>query len=151
MASVRPLPHPSWSPTHNNNPLASLLTFLPRWKHRVSPQKKLLITTLLTFRTPMHTSRFVLDLVYTPVSEVLRPHFQWSPHAVAALSGLFCFSSSWRVPGKRVTTWPRGVQREPIGAELESGWKHLCNVSPSLTISVVLKHQLYLFFIPFSV
>lgn len=41
----------------------------------------------------------------SPAGENKAP-FQWSPHA---LSGLFCFSSSSRLPGKRVTARPRGV------------------------------------------
>lgn len=41
-------------------------------------------------------------------------------HTVFFLSGLFCLSSSWRVPGKRVTPAPRGYASTNQDAALRS-------------------------------
>lgn len=109
MASIRPLPRPSWGSIHNNNrPAVSFKANpLPRRKNRAR-----------AWQSPRRTSKkrpnSLLRRPRTSLASCRTSCMCWGPlfngvHAVTALSGLFCFSSSWRVPGKRVTARPRGT------------------------------------------
>lgn len=109
MASIRPLPRPSWGSIHNNNrPAVSFKANpLPCRKNRARAWQS-------PHRTSKKRPNSLLRRPRTSLASCRTSCMCWGPlfngvHAVTALSGLFCFSSSWRVPGKRVTARPRGT------------------------------------------
>lgn len=120
MASVRPLPHPSWSPIHNNNlPLASKL-ILRRGGNMSAARPNGSITVLLTFRTSTVTPGLVWNLVFAPLVEILRPSVQWSPHAVQLSRVCFVFLLP---DGFLESAWlPEHVVRRGTNGSRARGW-----------------------------
>lgn len=110
MASARPL-HPQPAPRTPGS-LARELTplspapFPPKTRRRHARQSCL--TRLVGVFYSLEKRDWRVFCGATAPIASLSGGRQWSPRA-ELLSGLFCFSSSWRVPGKRVTAVSRGA------------------------------------------